>query len=166
MRPPKTAEYTLRAMADNYGDGPHIWDHLDAEACREAANELHGLRAILWPPCPMCGGRGYVPDDPEGAPIMGCENCGGSGHVASALSLIEAERDKLREALKPFAQVPSGVSQIEITIRWGADDTLPRTFDLSLNDFDRARAALHPTDNDRGARTPAVDAETPKGTEE
>ena len=40
-----TEEYTLRAMASNYGDGPHSWDFLDKEACQRAADEIRGLLA-------------------------------------------------------------------------------------------------------------------------
>lgn len=45
--PEPTQEYTLRAMATNYGDGPHKWDFLDKEACAKAADEIHALRAAL-----------------------------------------------------------------------------------------------------------------------
>ncbi len=41
----ETAEFTLRAMAQNYGDGPHSWDHLDREACEKAAAEIARLKA-------------------------------------------------------------------------------------------------------------------------
>lgn len=35
---------TLRAMVANYKDG-HRWDHLDADACTKAADEIDRLRA-------------------------------------------------------------------------------------------------------------------------
>lgn len=44
----ETQEFTLRAMAHNYTDG-HLWDHLDTEACRKAADEISSLRAKLFP---------------------------------------------------------------------------------------------------------------------
>jgi hypothetical protein len=40
---PATREYVLRAMARNYKPG-NSWDHLDAEACIQAANEIKALR--------------------------------------------------------------------------------------------------------------------------
>jgi hypothetical protein len=40
-----THEFTLRAMAANYADG-HSWDHLDGEACLNAANEIKALRQL------------------------------------------------------------------------------------------------------------------------
>lgn len=42
----KTQEYTLRAMAMNYSGG-HSWDHLDSDACRNGADEIASLRALL-----------------------------------------------------------------------------------------------------------------------
>lgn len=81
--------------------------------------------------------------------------------AANALSLIEAERDKLREALA------DACDQILASYRtWVADDGDAHPRPGQIPRYDRARAALHPTDNDRGARTPAGDAETSKGTEE
>jgi hypothetical protein len=38
---------TLKAMAENYGDGPHRWDHLDKEACWRGAEEIRALREAL-----------------------------------------------------------------------------------------------------------------------
>lgn len=40
---PATREYVLRAMARNYKPG-NSWDHLDAEACIQAADEIAKLR--------------------------------------------------------------------------------------------------------------------------
>lgn len=45
--PLPTSEYLLRAMAQNYGDGPHLWDFLDKEACIRAADEIRALRKAL-----------------------------------------------------------------------------------------------------------------------
>ncbi len=39
-----SSESLLRAMARNYGDGPHQWDRLDKEACQNAADEIARLR--------------------------------------------------------------------------------------------------------------------------
>lgn len=46
MQVSETAEYTLRAMANNYTGG-HSWDNLDSEACLRAADEIRSLRAAL-----------------------------------------------------------------------------------------------------------------------
>lgn len=40
----ETHEFTLRAMAENYGER-HQWDHLDRDACAGAADEIKGLKA-------------------------------------------------------------------------------------------------------------------------
>jgi hypothetical protein len=40
-----TQEFTLRAMVANYADG-HSWDHLDGEACLNAADEIKALREL------------------------------------------------------------------------------------------------------------------------
>jgi hypothetical protein len=65
-----TQEYTLRAMANNYGDGPHSWDSLDKECCLKAADEIRGLRSALAsypspiPRLPNCGR--YIAQDNKG----------------------------------------------------------------------------------------------------
>ncbi|MCK9361762.1 hypothetical protein M0Q28_06100 [Patescibacteria group bacterium] len=43
--------------------------------------------------CPRCHGRGYVSGDPEGAPIEGCDGCGGTGLTSPA----SGERDAVTE---------------------------------------------------------------------
>lgn len=43
----ETQQYKLKAMANNYGDGPHSWDKLDREVCEKAALEIETLRADL-----------------------------------------------------------------------------------------------------------------------
>lgn len=40
-------ESLLRAMASNYGDGPHQWDYLDKEACLRAADEIRDLKRMI-----------------------------------------------------------------------------------------------------------------------
>lgn len=76
--------------------------------------------------------------------------------AADALSLIEAERDKLREALEPFAAlldpIPTKADHIEIAALSGDawDQYVDDALSLTIADFRRARAALHPTDNDHG----------------
>lgn len=40
-------EALLRAMAQNYGNGPHQWDHLDKEACIRAADEIRDLKRVI-----------------------------------------------------------------------------------------------------------------------
>lgn len=45
-----SSESLLRAMARNYGDGPHQWDQLDKEACVRAADEIAMLRSISGTP--------------------------------------------------------------------------------------------------------------------
>jgi hypothetical protein len=44
---PTYNEGVLRAMANNYGNGPHAWDFLDRTACIKAADEIKELRSII-----------------------------------------------------------------------------------------------------------------------
>jgi hypothetical protein len=46
----------------------------------------------LGGPCPSCicencGGRGYVPGDPEADPIEECQDCDGTGHYVVPISV-------------------------------------------------------------------------------
>jgi hypothetical protein len=45
--PKQTKWPVLKAMANNYVSGKHVWDHLDAEACAKGAEEIRQLRAAL-----------------------------------------------------------------------------------------------------------------------
>ena len=61
---PVSEEFTLRAMAKNYGDGPHRWDKLDREVCERAADEIKALHervAALSQPAGVPEGYVLIP---------------------------------------------------------------------------------------------------------
>lgn len=80
----ETQEFTLRAMAQNYGDGPHLWDHLDREACEKAADEIAGYRA----------GIKRLSDEEELCAETTGDDPFSLVYLAAKLAQAEADRDK------------------------------------------------------------------------
>lgn len=73
---PKDAQIkTLGRIRDFDLPGPPIPTTNSQERANPSSSLAEPLQGAHAPPCTYCKGRGYVPGDPEGAPVEDCPKC-------------------------------------------------------------------------------------------